>query len=187
MRIVMMRHAKRQRDPSEDSYMDKKLALNSGGEAQTRKLGAALLGRGIRPAAYFTSCFAHARQTGEILRETIRVDPIAPVVELCTLTPHYQGPAGSTGALWHGVKMLESVIHEAHLAVKNLGSLETIAVITHWPRIGQLLAAMTKQTALEATLIPYAEGAVVGAASIESLLDQQGKIEVPVLYQEHNP
>lgn len=90
MKIIVLRHATRVRDNSvSGEYLEKHLLLDTTGEREAKKLGTELARRGIQPTVFFTSCFAHAKQTGDILRDTLGGNPPAKVVELCTLTPHY--------------------------------------------------------------------------------------------------
>jgi hypothetical protein len=141
-----------------------------------------LAGQVIRPTVYFTSCFAHAKQTGEILRDTIDeilTDtigeiPDAQVVELCTLTPHFQGPRGLRGN-WHGVHILKEIIREAELKVDNLRDLEFITLILHKPRVAQLLAAVTSQDISRFEHLAYLQGVCVNAVSLDALFQGKGE------------
>ena len=147
MRILILRHATRKRgNPSTDEYIEKSLPLDTAGEDQARRQGKELIRRGIKPAAYFTSCFAHAKQTGEILRDTVGGDPPAKVVELCALTPHYQGPRESRGTwqgigimqtiiraltsrgTWQGIHILQTIIRELELTGNDLNKLDVVVL-----------------------------------------------------------
>jgi len=92
MIFVLFRHATRVRgDMATDEYLELSQPLSAAGEEEARQQGEELLRRGLKPTATFTSRFAHARQTAELLCTTARLE--APtIIELCTLTPHYQGP-----------------------------------------------------------------------------------------------
>ena len=121
----------------------------------------------------FTSCFAHARQTGEILRDTVGGSPLAKVVALCTLTPHFQGRRQWRGN-WQGIHILESVIEESELMVKGVGDLEAIAFVLHRPRLQQLLAVMTPGTESRFEDIGYSKGVVLTVDSLGALLKGEG-------------
>ena len=130
----------------------------------------------MRPTVYFTSCFLHARQTGEILRDALPLAPLAKIVQLCTLTPHYQGPRKWLGN-WNGVRMLESIAQEARLTGNDLRELETAAFVLHQPRLQQLLATMTSQEESLFNPISYSEGICLHANSVDSLIQGKGKVE----------
>jgi broad specificity phosphatase PhoE len=93
MTIVVIRHAERERREveSDDEFCEKNLQLSKSGVQQAKELGRRLATLGCNPAVYYTSCFAHARQTAAIVREVLE-NVSSDIVELCTLTPHYQGP-----------------------------------------------------------------------------------------------
>jgi phosphohistidine phosphatase SixA len=175
MKIVALRHATRQRDsnPIRDEYLEKELLLCPTGEEESKKRGLELDKRGIKPAVYFTSCFAHARQTGEILRDSVGKISPAKVVALCTLTPHFQGPRQWRGN-WQGIRILESVIEESELMVKEVGDLEAIAFVLHQPRLKQLLAVMTSQAESRFEDIGYSNGTVLTVDSLRALLQGKG-------------
>jgi phosphohistidine phosphatase SixA len=178
MKIIVLRHATRKRDdPVRDEYLEKHLPLDPIGEEETRQLGLELARRGIKPAIYFTSCFAHARQTAEILRDIVNGSSTAKVVELCTLTPHYQGPRElrQKGEKWQGLQMLGDIIRESESMISDLRELEVLAFILHWPRLEQLLASMTSKDESCFYNVGYSEGICLKAESLDDLL--QGKAE----------
>ena len=180
MKIVMLRHGTRQRedDPDCDEHLEKLLPLSSQGQLEVRERALDLKGLEISPDVYLTSCFLHSRQTGEILRDTLSHASVD-VVELCTLTPHYQGPRGSRGN-WRGVQMLEGITQESNFKRKNLRELDTVAFILHQPRLQQLLATMTSQGETQFSGIKYSEGFCIRAESIEAFLRGQGVVEAHV-------
>lgn len=181
MKIVLLRHASRTRgDPASDEYFEKWQPLTPDGEAESRARGEELLRRRIRPAMYFTSCFAHARQTGTILRDAIGGDPPPRVEELCTLTPHYQGPRQWRGQ-WHGSQLLEAIVHEAAAIGAGLEQFEVVAFILHQPRLQQLAASMASQDESRFRDLEYSEGVCLYAESLQAFLNGQGTQDGTVL------
>lgn len=175
MKIILLRHATRKRgDREEEEYLEKRFLLDSTGEEEARKQGQELARRGIKPAVYFTSCFAHAKQTGEILRDTVGGYPLAKVVELCTLTPHYQGPRKWQGN-WQGIQILEAIIRESELTGNDLRKLDAVAFILHQPRLTQLLASMTSQGESRFVDLGYSEGVCLNADLLDAFLQGKGK------------
>ncbi len=180
MRIIVLRHAVRERgDRATEEFIEKHLPLTPAGKQQARELGEEMLRRGLRPAVYFTSCFAHARQSGEILSNTAGGNSPAQVIELCTLTPHYQGPRAwrESGKPWKGADMLAAIDRETKLRQYDLRQLENVAFILHKPRLEQLLAAMTSQDEGKFRDLEYSQGVVVNAESLEAFLQGKGKEE----------
>lgn len=172
MLIVLLRHGKRIKyddDSMKDEYLEKCLLLDRSGEKDAARRGKELASRKIIPVAYFTSCFAHARQTGEILRDTIGGDPPAKVVDLCTLTPHFQGPRAWRGR-WQGTQILEAIIQESESTGNDLRELAVTTFILHQPRLQQLLASMTSQEELSFSDIGYSEGVCLKADSLDVFL-----------------
>jgi len=175
MKIIVLRHATRVRDNSvSGEYLEKHLPLDTSGEREAKKLGIELARRGIKPAVFFTSCFAHAKQTGDILRDTLGGNPPAMVVELCTLTPHYQGPREWRGEAWQGVRIPKAIIREAELTVNDLRDLDVVAFILHQPRLKQLLASMTSREESEFGF-HYSEGVCLTADSLDAFLQGNGQ------------
>src|SRR5437667_10548038 len=100
--LIVARHAVRERrERNLDEHGEKHLPLSDAGIQQARELGSLLAAGGWNPAAYYTSCFAHARQTAAIVRDVLG-NCAAAILELCSLTPHYQGPREfrNAGRLW---------------------------------------------------------------------------------------
>lgn len=175
MKIIVLRHATRKRDSLDrDEYLEKLLPLDPTGREEARQLGEELARRGIKPEVYFTSCFVHAQQTAEILRDTVDRSATAPIVELCTLTPHYQGPK-EWRCKWEGVHILKAIIREAELKVSNLRELEVVAFILHKPRLQQLLESMTSQDESRFDGIRYSEGVCLKAESLNGFLQGKGE------------
>jgi|GEM_PF-5851941 len=138
MRIIVLRHAERERgDPTTEEFREKHLPLSSTGIKQAQELGGELVRRGLKLSACFTSCFLHAKQTGEILRDTASGGTSVRVVELCALTPHFQGPREwrAKGQQWTGIDILKTIDRECTLAGSALRQLDTVAFIMHKPRL----------------------------------------------------
>jgi len=177
--LIMLRHATREpcTDPDANKYyLDRNLPLNAAGEAEAKLRALDMVQQGIKPAVYLTSCFVHARQTGEIMRDTIDLDPPASVVELLTLTPYFQGPRRSRGN-WQGSHMLESISEESRLTGNDLRRLNTVAFILHQPRLDQLLEAMNLHSQLPSNnIIDYSEGIICRADSLDGLLRGYSKL-----------
>ena len=175
MRIIVLRHGTRKRDhdPAVEEYGEKDLPLDAGGQAATRRLAAQLAARGLRPTVYFTSCFAHSKETGEILRDAL--GPQAKIVALCALTPHYQGPREwRCREGWKGVRILETISYEARATGNDLRALDVSAFVMHQPRLLQLLAGMTSESEPRFARIGYSEGVCVEAESFDAFLRGEG-------------
>jgi phosphohistidine phosphatase SixA len=184
LQIVMLRHATRDRhnDPDYDEYLERTFPLNGSGKSEARKTAQQLLKIGISPTVYLTSCFEHARQTGEILRDTIELAPSAEIVELVTLTPYFQGPRKLRGN-GRGSDMLVSIAQESRAIGKDLRRFNTIAFILHQPRLQQLIQVMTSQSEHQFYDIRYSEGIYLRSVSFEALFIGQGKIEARLCYE----
>jgi phosphohistidine phosphatase SixA len=163
MQLLIFRHAKRV--PGEPSDH---LPLDPVGEQQAEKLGRELAKRGIKPDAYFTSSFVHAKQTAEILRNTIDNDRRTEVVELQSLTPTYQGPPQSRGEDWTGVLIPKEIMRE--LALKGKSLKDITVFVLHRPRVEQLCAGMTSRDKSEFILKNYSEGICLSADSLDDFL-----------------
>ena len=177
MTIIVLRHATRKRDddPATEEYCEKNLPLDTIGQTEARELGAQLAERGLRPAVYFTSCFAHAKETGEILRETVARQPAAKVVQLCALTPHYQGPREwRCSKEWKGVRILATIDNESRATGNDLRTFDVVAFVMHFPRLAQLLGGMTSESESQFTL-SCSEGVCVEAESFDAFLRGEGK------------
>jgi phosphohistidine phosphatase SixA len=180
MRIVLLRHATRKTIPDRfrEQFLEKGLPLDGDGESEAQFQGAELSTRGIKPAVYFTSCFAHAKQTGEILRDQVGQ---APIIELCSLTPHYQGPREWIGK-WEGSLMTRTILLEAEARVDNLRDLDAIVLILHKPRLEQLISAMSngwKPNPQEGDL-SYSEGLCLVGQSIEAFVEGNAQQDGPL-------
>ncbi|MBV8417264.1 MAG: histidine phosphatase family protein [Verrucomicrobia bacterium] len=188
--IILLRHADRIRKANEE-FIEKLLPLNPDGRKESENRGTDLNNLGIKPTVYFTSCFVHAKQTGEILRDTMGGSPPAEVVELLTLAPRYQGPRAwldrpekeRTEAAWLPV-ILEAIDHESQLKGYNLRNLNVVTFVLHVPRLQQLIRGMTAQTArppffdLESfdNFFGCSEGIHLTAASFDDLLRGRGEV-----------
>jgi hypothetical protein len=188
--IILLRHADRIRKANEE-FIEKLLPLNPDGRKESENRGTELNKLGIKPTAYFTSCFVHAKQTGEILRDTMGGRSPAEVVELLTLAPHYKGPRAwqdrrekeRTEAAWLPV-ILEAIDLESQLKGYNLRNLNVVAFVLHVPRLQQLIKGMTAQTARPPffdnksfeKFFEYSEGIHLTAASFDDLLRGRGEV-----------
>jgi phosphohistidine phosphatase SixA len=170
MKIILLRHATRARG---DSLAEKRLPLTPVGEAESRARAEELLKRGLRPELYYTSCFAHARQTGEILRDAVGGDPPARLEELCTLTPHYQGPRPQIEP-WRSRQLLEAIAHEAAAIGAGLDQFDVVAFVLHRPRLQQLAASMASRDESRFDGLEYSEGVCLSAVSLQGFLDGRG-------------
>ena len=159
MKIVLIRHASRERDsdPSKDKY----LPLSFDGKEEVRALGAKLASLNLKPTVYLTSLYAHAKQTGELLSDQGGGTPPAAVVAIDTLTPHTS---------W----TFEEIIREAEQAGHNLSKLDLVAFVLHYPRLNQLLARLTSQPVSQETP-KYAEAVCLAADSLSDFLEGKGK------------
>jgi phosphohistidine phosphatase SixA len=178
MRIIVLRHAERERgDPASEEFREKHFPLSAAGVKQAEALGGELTRRGFRPSAYFTSCFLHAKQTGQILRDTAKGDPSAGVIELCTLTPHFQGPREfrTKPQQWSGTEILRAVVRESKLAGYDLDQLDTVVLIMHKPRLERLLAGMTSRDQSQFRDIEYAGGVALKPSDLALLLQGAGE------------
>lgn len=188
--IILLRHADRIRKANE-KFIEKLLPLNPDGRKESENRGSDINKLGIKPTVYFTSCFVHAKQTGEILRDTMGGSPRAQVVELLTLAPNYKGPRAwldrpekeCTEAAWLPV-ILEAIDLESQLKGYNLRNLNVVTFVVHVPRLQQLIKGMTAQTARPPffdnksfdNFFEYSEGIHLTAASFDDLLRGRGEV-----------
>jgi hypothetical protein len=100
-------------------------------------------------------------------------------VELCSLTPHFQGPREwlRSGRAWGGIDILVTIDREARLAGSDFRQLDTVALIMHKPRLEQLLSAMTSRDQSQFRAIEYAGGVYLTAATLDVLLQGNGQPE----------
>ena len=176
MVIVVLRHASREQVPSELEEFDERSApLSKSGIRQARKLGKQLRKWGIKPDVYYASCFTHATQTAKVLRTEL-ASASARIIQLCSLTPHYQGPRAfrDTKRVWTGLDILISIDKESKCKGQDMRKKKTIAMILHKPRLEQLLAGMTSQDEGTFRDLDYASGVCLKAESFDSLL--QGRV-----------
>jgi phosphohistidine phosphatase SixA len=158
MKIILVRHAPRElnSDPTADPH----LPLSPEGRDKARDLGKSLLAKGLRPEAYLTSSYAHAKETGQIMSTQTRRRKRVPVISLDSLTPHHEFS-------------LDMILSESLEKEVDLGTLEVVVFVLHHPRLNQLVARMTKQPESEETP-EYADGVCVTAASLEDIRNGLG-------------
>ena len=187
MQIILLRHATRIGTDGADKY----LGLDAKGEAEAVERGRELFKREIKPGAYFTSWFAHAKQTADLLRNTLNAlqgagsdsSRNAKIVELCTLTPQFPGSASWAGPQkWAGIEILEWIRSEAEQTGNDLRKLEVAVFVMHEPRLRQLLAGMTSEG--ESGLsFGFSEGVCLIAESLNGFLAGKGRRNGPPLGQ----
>jgi phosphohistidine phosphatase SixA len=175
MVIIVLRHGLREKIGELDEYVENSLSLSRPGIGQVRQLGKHLKGKGINPEVYYTSCFSHARETADILRAEL-ANASAKVIQICSLTPHYQGPREfrETKNVWTGLDILRSVDKESRARGQDIRELATVAMILHKPRVEQLLAGMTSKDDALFHDIEYASGRFLKAESFDDVL--QGSV-----------
>jgi phosphohistidine phosphatase SixA len=184
MRIALIRHATRE----QNGNADKTLGLTSCGIAEAEDCGGALFERGFCPTVCFTSWYAHARQTAEIISSTIaqleanRCTPkVAPsIVELCTLTPQFPGSASWLEASWREKEkwdnhtILDWIVSETKKTGYDLSETDAAVFVMHQPRMQQLLAEMTGKT-IKISNTGFSEGICLQAPSLHEFVEGRGK------------
>ena len=159
MKIILIRHATRERDPALKS--DEPLPLKPEGKQEARELREKLPGLGLKPTVYFTSRYKHARETAEILGDQAGGISASAVVAMETLTPHQE-------------YTFEKIIVEAAQEGHDLSKLDQVAFVLHHPRLNQLVARLTSQP--ESPMEPeYAGGVCLTADSLADFINGQGK------------
>lgn len=169
--LVLIRHALRERHGQDDEYREKLLGLHRTGVLQAKALAEQLVKIGCIPGVYYTSCFAHARQTADLVRERLP-NTAADVVELCSLTPHYQGPREwrNSERRWTGLEILKTVDKESDCIGRGMRQFDTVAMILHKPRIEQILAGLTLQDEARFRDLDYGSGVWAKGDSWDTLL-----------------
>jgi len=158
MKIILIRHASRVRDPNSND--DKDLQLTSDGVSEARELGDKMVSLGLRPTLFLTSCHAHAKQTGEILRDQVAGDHSAPVVAIRSLTPNEPYD-------------FEEIIRESGQNKYDLSKLDLVAFVLHHPRLNQLLERLTSQSVSRGKP-DYSEAVCLTADSLGEFLQGKG-------------
>jgi len=159
MKIILIRHASRERDPNRDK--DKDLPLTPDGEKEARELGEKMASLGLKPTLYLTSRYEHAKQTGELLRDQVGGNPPATVVAIGTLTPHEPYD-------------FEGIIRESEQNGHDLSKLELVAFVLHHPRLNQLVARLTSQP-ISPGAPKYSEALCLTADSLGEFLKGKGR------------
>jgi phosphohistidine phosphatase SixA len=159
VKIILIRHASRERNP--DLGEDKDLPLTSDGKKEACELGDRLVSLGLKPTLYLTSRYTHAKQTGDLLQDQVGGNPLAALVAINTLTPHEE-------------YTFERIILESEQNGHDLSKLEQVAFVLHHPRLNQLLARLTSQP--ESPGAPKFAGAVcLTADSLDDFIKGKGK------------
>lgn len=91
------------------------------------------------------------------------------VAELCTLTPHFQGPQHWRGENWKGVRLFAEIVRETQAVRKDFGKLSVVAFIMHQPRMREILGSMTGRNETEFEF-KYSEGICLRADSLGAFL-----------------
>ena len=146
MKIILINHAQRQRDPDElrDKQIDRHQPLARAGVEQAHDLAARLSAKGDIPTLYLTSQNVHAKQTAEIVCAHLGRDPSTDVVELDALTP------------LHPTESCQQIFEEARVSGHNPQLHDVVAIIGHYPRLNPLFAQLTWNTAAP-TPLNYAQ------------------------------
>jgi phosphohistidine phosphatase SixA len=146
MKIILINHAERQRDPDRlrDREIDRDQPLTAEGVAQAHDVANRLRANGGTPTLYLTSRNAHAKQTAEIVCSDLGGTPSTDVVEIDALTP--RDPTETCGQI---LEQAKASGHDPQLH-------DVVAIIGHYPRLNQLFAYLTWQTAAP-TPLGYAE------------------------------
>jgi phosphohistidine phosphatase SixA len=176
MHLIVLRHATRQKDvsPARDRLFERDAPLEEAGVREVERLAAEELAtRELRPALYFTSEYAHARQTSKILRDALGGEPPLMLVALRTLAPDYQGPPEyqNRSEDWTGARLAWSVLHEARECVPDLHRVGTVMFVLHYPRCAQFLRGLTSRAESEFPL-DKAEGVLVRDVTLDNLLQR---------------
>jgi phosphohistidine phosphatase SixA len=169
MQFVLLRHATRVHHPDRDTddIIDMYMSLDGKGFGESLRLGNRLLAEQIQPRIYLTSWWLHARQTAEQLRDKLGGNSVAPVVELCILTPYCELEIN-----------LERVINESAKRHRELSNMEVMAIVTHKPRLEQLLAQITHEKSKSFfAALECGQGACLEAASLDDFSKGGGKIQ----------
>jgi broad specificity phosphatase PhoE len=177
MKLIVIRHALRERLAQDfEEYCEKTLPLSEAGIHQAKELAGKLTTLGCNPAVYYTSCFVHARQTAAIIRGVL-ANASAEIVELCSLTPHYQGPREWRDSVrkWTGLEILKTVQMESECLRRGVRQFDTIAIILHKPRIEQLIAGITSEQEGRFRDLDYGSACLLQAPSFNALF--QGRVE----------
>lgn len=119
----------------------------------------------MRPDAYLTSRWRHARDTAIILRGR---DPDTTLVDVIGLTPK----TAERRFTWRGI------LDEAVAQGVTITDASTLAFVGHEPRLRQLCARVTR---MDITEIARLEVVVVHAMSLKALLGRHAQVERRIL------
>ena len=158
MRVLLVRHGEWKWAPgrNEDEF-----PLSPEGRARARRVRAALRRANLRPDAYLSSRWRHAKDTAQILRgRDARVD----VVGVTGLTPK----TAESRFTWRGI------INEAVSQGVGITDRSILALVGHEPRLRQLC---DRVTGVDLTEIARLEVVVVHATSLQALLRKRATVE----------
>lgn len=166
MEIILINHAEREHhpDPNIDRQIDRQQPLVDAGQQQAHDLANRLRIKGV--TLYLTSRNLHAKQTAEIVWADLGRDPSVAIVEIDALTP------------FHQTESFEEIIGQATQSGHDPRLHEVIAVIGHYPRLNQLFAYLTGQTAAGRRL-NYAQEVCLTAPSFEDFRAGNSKGQWP--------
>ena len=162
MRVLLIRHGPWAWQPA-TSEANFPLAPHS--EALARTVRRAIRRTGLRPDAYLTSRWRHARDTAIILMGR---DGDPALVDVIGLTPK----TAEGRFTWRGI-LDEAVAQGVHVTDAS-----TLAFVGHEPRLRQLCARVARAEVAE---IARLEVVVVHAPSLKALLGRSAQVERRIL------
>jgi phosphohistidine phosphatase SixA len=166
--FILIRHGERVHDGGEDDST----RLTEQGRMEIGELRDKLAFYGFEPAVYFTSTYAHAIESGQLLAERSDEEKAAPVIELNSLKPGGQ------------MDKLNEILMEASNRIDDLESCKVMAFIGHEPSMSQLLTRLTSKRFRN---LNRAEAVCVEAESLLDFCLGKGKVcsRIPIVdYQE---
>jgi phosphohistidine phosphatase len=153
MRILLVRHG--EAVPYDTTPVDGRRWLTPRGRAEVRDVAQALAQRGVRLSHVYTSPLVRAVQTAEVLVQHVHPACDVPVNVHVALSAE----EGSTA--------------QALLPIANMGEQDTVALVTHMPKVAAMAAQLTRAARFE----PFATGAACmllrgpsGACEVEFLI-----------------
>ena len=162
MRVLLIRHGPWAWQPATNEA-DFPLAPQT--KALARTVRRAIRRAGLRPDAYLTSRWRHARDTAIILRGR-DADPA--LVDVIGLTPK----TAERRFTWRGI-LDEAVAQGVHITDAS-----TLAFVGHEPRLRQLCTRVARVDVAE---IERLEVVVVHATSLKALLGRHAQVERHIL------
>lgn len=156
--IVLIRHG----DKSLPGPQDKDRPLSKEGKDKIHHLKNLLTGLNLNPEICFTSSHKHAKETADLL-----ADKKPDVVHsISVLTP----PVTTTGE-----KIFQTIVDQAKEQVEP-DQKTTIAIVGHYPSLGQILKSLTSDNVQSIWLEP-GEAVWLTAASFSDFLSRKGVVQ----------